>query len=85
MKTSKVSTKCDTKIREELQDPTNEGAAEHSDSCRPKPPNLNGKVACVQLLSEIPQHKILLRHSHNLRSKCEGKEPKEEDGTQRKR
>ena len=68
-----------------ITDPTNAGAVERSDSRRPKPRNLNGKVACVQLLSEIPQHKILLRHSRNLRSKCEGKEPKEEDGTQRKR
>ena len=78
-------TKRDSEIRAELQDPTKAGAAEHSDSHTPKPPNFYGKVVCVQLLSEMPQRKILRRHSHNLRAKREGKEPKEEDGTQRKR
>ena len=83
--TSKDATNHDTKVRTELQDPTKAGATEHLDSRRPKPPNLNGKVVCVQLLSEKPQHSILLRHSCNLWSKREGKEPKEKDDTQCKR
>ena len=37
---------------------------------------LNGKVACVQLLSENPQHSILLRSSCSLRSKRERNESK---------
>jgi len=59
------------------------GAAKCLDARRPKPPNLNGKMTCVQLLSEKPQHSILSRHSHSLRSKREGNEPKEEEDGKR--
>ena len=68
--TSKDATKCDTKIRTELC----RIQEQQLDSWRPKPPNLNGKVACVQLLSEKSLHNILLRHSRSLRSKREGNE-----------
>ena len=82
--TSKIAIKRDTRIQTELQDPTKAGAAERLDSQRPKPPNLNGRVVCVQLLSEKPQRSILLRHSRSVRSKQEGNEPKKENCTQHK-
>ena len=51
-------------MQTELHDPTKAGAAKCSDSQRPKPPNLNGKVACVQLVDlEDPQVELhLLRN-----------------------
>ena len=72
-------------MQTELQEPTKAGAAERTESRRPKSPNRNGKVASDQLLSDMPQCKILLRHSCNLKLNREGKEPREEDGTYRKR
>jgi len=85
IKTSKDSTKRDTNIQTELQESTKAGAAECTESRRPKPPNRNGKVTWDQLLSDMPQHKILLRHSRNLKSNRERKEPREENGTHRKK
>ena len=72
-------------MQTELQEPTKAGAAERTESRRPKSPNRNGKVASDQLLSDMPQCKILIRHSCNLKSNREGKEPREEDGTYFKR
>ena len=85
IKTPKDSIKRDTNIQTELQETAKAGAAECTESRRPKPPNRNGKVASDQLLSDMPQCKILIRHSCNLKSNREGKEPREEDGTHRKR
>jgi len=44
---------------------------------------LQANFRCYQAPSEILQLMILLRHSHNLKSKHDG--PREEEGTQRKR
>ena len=78
--TSKLGVSWDTKMWTELHDPRKAGCEEGLNSRRPKQ---NGKVAWDQPLSEMLQHKILLRQLRRLESNKDGKQPKDEDGTQR--